>query len=230
MTSTFKDFLAGDTFSVHASNQSTTAGSNDNHAKEPHEREVARVTQQDRPRGPRVPAHRRAESLHEKVIKREHARAISNYGVPTSTDAQASLAPVELSNPPIADTTATNIPGEDSTSPSLPPVDPSRTHRRTISASLATKVEGFATRADDRRKSRDNSPSNSPPDTPTFDTRFGDLVSSLGEASTSDPQQTPSATGPAPYVPPNKRDGPKPWLSKNWREPEQDGQQGDDAG
>lgn len=194
----------------------------DGRVKEAYQHNPAETTQQDKPRVPEAPVHRRNESLHQRVVKREHARAVSNHNLTTNVDPGASgqlwSDPVAASNSATVNPVSQNLFGENSSSHQFPPPDPARTHRRKISGPLATKVEGFTARADDRRRSRENSPNNSPPDTPTVSFGFGDLKSGSAEESVFNSKQEPKMAAQKPYIPPSKRGEPKPWLSKNWRE------------
>ena len=191
----------------------------DDHVKEKYQEQSTEEVQTNYLRAPEYPIFRRNESLRTTVVKREHARAVSNQNVPVP---QASPPAVEPSSPPATAPATVTTFGEDPfapppSPPSRPsPPDPNRVRRRFIGGRLAFKVGSYAERADARRRFNEMPAPPSPVKSPNPAFNPQGVKSSMEEILAWNPRNwEPKAS--ETYVPPSKRNEDKPWLCKSWR-------------
>ncbi|KAF2235395.1 hypothetical protein EV356DRAFT_575782 [Viridothelium virens] len=164
-----------------------------------------------------TPSHE-DDSLHRRVVRREHARAASNFNVKVTSPSPAIG---ELADPPASAPAATTSFGDNIFKTRFATTDPSDEQRRTLSGPLAEKIGNFSVRAGQRNRDREVLP-------PYFQYESRKQARSIEErnkssSTTADRCDSKTTSGPNPtipttYVPPNRRGGEKPWFSKNWRQ------------
>ncbi|KAL9094721.1 MAG: hypothetical protein Q9165_002991 [Trypethelium subeluteriae] len=170
----------------------------------------------DRPQSGLLPSHE-DDSLLRRVVRREHARAASNFNVKVTP-----LSPVsgELTDPPASAPAATISFGSDTFRNQSVATEQSAEQRRALSGPLAKEIGNFSTRAGQRNRSREVLPPffQYEPRKTARTTGERKSSSTIANRRTSGTTSEPNLTVPTSYVPPNKRGGEKPWLSRNWRQ------------
>ncbi|KAI9682787.1 MAG: hypothetical protein M1822_006277 [Bathelium mastoideum] len=194
---------------------------------------------QHRLRATETPTYHNNEPLNRMVRKREHARAVSNTTPPRVSGPQDLPDLAEPPEPPASAPPASPAYGVNpSRGPPPPHLDLDRERRRAVGNPLAWRVASYSPRADRRRESNElaaaaaplSPPSGPPsPPSPPPPQANGRWVYRYGEMQELMDYYKESTKRLGSHVSPAKRDGNKPWLTKNWREPRQDDQDGSNA-